>query len=204
MKRLGIVSIAATVGATVACGGGAGDEDQLQPALPACEPAQGILPHDFNVAGLAGQYTLRLYATSGDSAGRDVSGSLTLMEHADDMKELTVPSGAAMRTIATPLYGTAEIGLSAVNAVTQGSLGSTDPMMPGAVVLERHTDPGLELTVRLGSQLNRRSQTQFDGAYTAMTVNWGSGDRFGGSWSSGLMGSGVEGYFCADRVAASD
>jgi hypothetical protein len=197
VKRIRIVTALGVMGA-LACGGGGGDEGE-ETVLPACEPTQGVLPHAYDVVGMVGDYTLRLYAVSGDSAGRDATGELTLMQYADSLRELTTQSGPTTTTILTPLYGTADINLGAVNAVTQGSLDSSDPMSPGVVAIERHNDAGVELTLRLGSYLNARGQSLFDGAYTVLSAKWGTADRFGGSWVGGMLGSEAAGYFCADR-----
>ncbi len=203
MKPIRLVSTVGVLGVFIACGRGGGG-DAPEAALPACEPVDGILPHAFDVAGLEGNYALRLYATRGDSAGKDASGQLMLMAHADSLRERTAQSGLRSTTIVTPLYGTAAINLGAVGAVTQGDLASTDPMKPGVVVIERHVDLGVEITLRFGSILNARGQTSFDGAYAALSAAWGGSNRFGGSWGSGLMESSTAGYFCADRIGESE
>ncbi len=203
MKPIRLVS-AVGVLTLIACGRGGGGGDAPEVALPACEQVDGILPHAFDVAGLEGNYTLRLYATRGDSAGKDASGQLMLMAHADSLRELSTQSGLRSTAIVTPLYGTAAINLGAVGAVTEGDLASTDPMRPGVVVIERHVDLGVELTLRFGSISNTRGRTSFDGAYMALSAAWGGSDRFGGSWGSGLMESSTAGYFCADRIGESE
>lgn len=202
VKILTIVSMVGIGGGLMACGGG-GDEEVGQ-ALPACEAAEGILPHAFDVAGMAGDYTLRLYATHGDSAGRDVAGTLHLVLQADSLREYEMISGPVSTTMVTPLYGSADVKLSAVGAVTEGGLASTDPVKPGVAVIERHVDLGVELTLRFGSLSNMRGRTVFDGAYMALSAKWGGSDRFGGSWGSGVMASSTQGYFCADRVEESE
>jgi len=202
VKILTIVSMVGVSGGLVACGGGGGEEAGQE--LPTCEAVEGILPHAFDVAGMAGDYTLRLFATSGDSAGRDVAGMLNLMLQADSLREYEVMSGPVSTTMVTPLYGSANVNLGAVGAVTEGDLVSTDPVKPGVAVIERHVDLGVELTLRFGSISNMRGRTVFDGAYMALSAMWGGSDRFGGSWGSGVMESSTQGYFCADRVEESE
>ena len=101
MKPIRLVSAVGVLGVLIACGRGGGGGDAPEAALPACEPVDGILPHAFDVAGLEGNYTLRLHATRGDSAGKDASGQLMLMAHADSLRELT-QSGLRSTAIVTP------------------------------------------------------------------------------------------------------
>ncbi len=182
---------------TAACGGGRSSEGGQAATAQSCAPQDGILSHTFNVASLAGDYRLTLVATAGDSVGKSVEGQLRLMPHADSLKQLSVLGGPA--TVGTPLYGTAEIALARVNALDLGGLSSSDPMKPGAIMIERHIDAGLEVIMRLGSQANQRNLVNFDGGYTALTLRWAEGGAFGGSWASGMMGPQAGGHFCAVR-----
>ena len=186
-----------------ACGGrGDGGEERAEEAV-VCEAREaGVLAHDFDVSGLAGDYAVTLVATAGDSAGKSVEGHLRLLPHADSLLQLTVGGGggATGMTVGTPLYGAGEINLSAVNALQMGDLGSLNPMKPGAVTLVRHVDAGVELTIRLGSLANQRGIVRFDGGYSVLRVHWAEGNRFGGSWASGLLGAQAEGFFCAVKT----
>ena len=53
------------------------------------------------------------------------------------------------------------------------------------------------ITLRLGSDANRRDLVRYDGAYTVLTVNGIDANGFSGSWRSGLQLSRTSGYFCA-------
>ena len=184
-----------------ACGGrGGGGEEQVEEAV-VCEAREaGVLAPSFDVSGLAGDYAVTLVATAGDSAGKSVEGQLKLLPHADSLLQLTAGGGATGMAVGTPLYGAGEIDLGAVNALQMGDLASLDPMKPGAVTLVRHIDAGVELTIRLGSLANQRDIVRFDGGYSVLRVHWAEGNRFGGSWASGLLGPQAEGYFCAVKT----
>jgi hypothetical protein len=107
-------------------------------------------------------------------------------------------------TVVYAAFGTTDVDLPAVGAVKVGSTTSRDPTRPGVVVLERRTTteagPATQITLRLGSEANRREVTRFDGGYTALYVREISGDRFAGEWASGVGRTQTRGHFCATRV----
>jgi hypothetical protein len=100
-----------------------------------------------------------------------------------------------------PLYGSAELDLAAIDAVRVGSISSNDPAAPGVLVIERHEragqPPRAEITLRLGSEANRRDRQRVDGGYTALRVRELGPSGFSGTWASGLLRERSAGYFCA-------
>lgn len=171
--------------------------------MEVCEPVEGELAADVNVAGLAGAYRLTLVATQGDSAGTTVEGRLALVPHDSAARVLPGGGGQPDPTVSMPLYGSADVNVEAVHALRLGDLMSVDPMSPGVVVFEHHgtlgDEPVTGITLRLGSLANRRGVTLFDGGYTVLRANWVEEGGFGGSWASGTMSPQSEGYFCAVR-----
>jgi hypothetical protein len=101
------------------------------------------------------------------------------------------------------MYGAAELELAAVDAVQVGSISSTDPRAPGVLVIEQHAragqPPRADITVRLGSEANRRDRQRVDGGYTALRVQELSPSGFSGTWASGILRERSAGYFCAVR-----
>jgi hypothetical protein len=144
---------------------------------------------------LAGVYRLKLVATHGSKAGQSTEGTLQLRPYDSSLRSVTI--GGIRDTAASyVLYGSAGLDLDAVDAVRPGNLESTDPQQPGALVIERKG----RITIRLGSEANRRGVVRYDGGYTALRVADGGPDRFVGSWSSGLGSRRSSGYFCANRA----
>ena len=80
-----------------------------------------------------------------------------------------------------------------------GSLSSEDPASPGVLVIESETGTSPSILLRLGSDANRRTLVRFDGGYTVLTVVEITEESFSGTWSSGALGRGSEGFFCAQR-----
>jgi hypothetical protein len=173
-----------------------------------CAPVATDLPPASSVAGLAGEYRLRLVATSGAKKGAATEGTLRLDRQTDALRYRTRPGGARDSTVLHPLYGAAEVDLASIDAVLVGSTTSLDPMRPGVLVMERHAAPGQpprsEIIIRLGSDANRRDRQRFDGGYTALRVRQVGPGRLAGSWSSGVTAERAAGYFCATAVGGKD
>lgn len=146
------------------------------------------LPAASSAEGLAGEYQLRLVATSGARKGAATEGKLRLEPQTDARR---------------PLYGSTDVDLAAIDAVLVGNTTSHDPMQPGVLVLERHAAAGqpplAEITIRLGSDANRRDRQRFDGGYTALRVRQIGPGRLAGSWASGVTAERAGGYFCATK-----
>ncbi|HEX7336145.1 MAG TPA: hypothetical protein VF252_02965 [Gemmatimonadales bacterium] len=159
-----------------------------------CVPGTGGPKADAE--GLVGSYRLKLVATEGPRAGQATEGTLGLRPYEGSLRAVTIDG---MRDTAASYvhYGSADVDLEAVGAVRLGNLGSLDPTRPGAVVLERK---GV-ITLRLGSEANRRDVVRFDGGFTALRVAGASREGFTGSWTSGVgIQRSSAGYFCAVRM----
>lgn len=195
------VATSAIMTVAIGCGGGeTADQAAEQGAaqMAGCGPIEGTLAPLGDASGLSGQYTLRLVATSGEESGQRAEGTLRLRPHSRDMQQVMV-AGAPDPNSAMPLYGTVEIDLDLIDAQTLGSLMSHDPMQPGVLVLARRSDP-VSITLRFGSEANRRDVQRFDGGYTALRVQLIDGGNFFGTWASGVMSQESSGYFCAVRT----
>jgi len=179
-------------------------QPEAQPAVKSCRPSSGSLPRTASAAGLAGDYRLRLTATSGASAGQTAEAGLRLRPVGDSAAREIVVLGVRDTTSHAPLSGTTDLDPAAVGAARTGSLVAEDAAAPGVLVIERRpprADAGTEIVLRLGADANRRGVTRYDGGYLALNVRTVEPDRFAGSWASGSGVSTVEGYFCAERVA---
>lgn len=155
------------------------------------------------------------------SAARAVSGLLTLRRQeptsnspdtsdAPDDSDTPGPQDASnssgssysLADASTPLYGFTDVDLESVGAHRVGDPGSRDPSAPGVLVLEREEYGRRIITVRLGSDANRKDLVRYDGTYTALSVRNIDEEGFAGSWRSGggLGFSVTTGYFCAREV----
>lgn len=170
----------------------------------ACAPSTSSLPASGTATGLAGDYELRLVATSGAKTGAAAEGTLRLQPQRDSLLYLIRLGGVPDSTVTHPLYGSVDLNLAAVDAVSVGSTNSTDPIQPGVLVIERHPALGQSgvsgITIRLGSEANRRDRQRFDGGYTALRVQEASPERLLGTWASGVSREHAAGYFCAVRT----
>ena len=176
----------------------------------ACAPTTGTLDLNATLADRAGRYHLNLVADSSsaaaDSTGtspRTVSGLLVLHRLARD----AAPSGSADSTDpsadpSTPLYGFTDVDPELVGAHRVGDPGSMVPTAPGVLVLERAEYGRRVITLRLGSDANRKDLVRYDGTYTTLSVRRIDEGGFSGSWRSGggLGFSVTTGYFCAWTV----
>ncbi len=168
-----------------------------------CAPVATELAPASSAQGLAGEYRLRLVATSGAKKGVATEGTLRLDPQADALLYRTRPGGPRDSTVLHPLYGAADVDLASIDAVSVGNTTSLDPMQPGVLVMERHAARGqpplAEIMIRLGSDANRRDRQRFDGGYTALRVRQVGPGRLAGSWSSGVTAERAAGYFCATK-----
>lgn len=173
------------------------------PSPQQCAPVSSELPATSSAQELAGEYRLRLVATSGVKTGSAVEGPLKLMDQRPELRHRLLPGGATDSSVIHPAYGATEIELSEVDAVLMGSTTSMDPLQPGVLVVERHERPGqparAEIVIRLGSEANRRDRQRVDGGYMALRVRQLAPHGFSGTWGSGITGERSGGYFCAVR-----
>ena len=153
--------------------------------------------------GVSGEYRLRLVATSGAKAGSSVDGTLKLQPQVGALRYRLRMAGSLDSSVVHPLYGTAELNLKAVDAVQVGTMASSDPEAPGVLVIQRHEraskNPRAEITLRLGSEANRRDRQRIEGGYTALRVRQVTATEFAGTWASGIVRERSAGYFCAVR-----
>ncbi len=181
--------------ALAACGGGG----EAAPAVM-CSPQDGPLATDASFDARAGEYRVILVATSGDSAGREVSGSLWLEPNDSTARQFARPGGDPIPGVTVPLFGWTDVAVLGVAALELGDLSSREPARPGVLVLEQRSQPTEPpgITLRLGSIANNRGIAPFDGGYTALRVGWMDADGgFGGSWASGVRNEQAGGHFCA-------
>ena len=142
-------------------------------------------------------------ADSNRTSRRAVSGQLILRRLALDADspgsaDSTDPSIDPL----TPLYGFTDLDPESVGAHRVGDPGSRDPAAPGVLVLERAEYGRRVITLRLGSDANRKDLVRYDGTYTVLSVKSVDEKGFAGSWrSGGGLGFTVNtGYFCAWKV----
>jgi hypothetical protein len=185
IRHLGALAVLA------GCGGANPGQADPQTCAPVQAPAS-----DPAATDLVGQYTVRLIATSGAKEGASASGRLTLMEHDSAYRSLERADGSVDTTFSFPLYGTAEVDLAAVGATAPGDPGSTDPLSPGVLAIQR---PG-GVMLRLGSEANRRGVRRFDGGYTVLELQQVTDQGFAGTWRSGLGLEQAGGHFCAVKA----
>lgn len=186
-----ILSLAAAALLAGCSGANAGQADLQTQACAPVEASGG----EVAGASLAGEYALRLIATSGAKRGATADGRLELMAQDSAYRALQLPDGTTDTTYSFPLYGTAAVDFAAVGATTPGDPASTDPLGPGVLAIERPAG----LMLRVGSEANRRGVRRFDGGYTVLQVQQVTDQGFAGTWRSGLGTEESAGHFCAVR-----
>ena len=173
-----------------------------------CAPVSAELPEVASATRLAGEYHLRLVATSGAKKGAAAEGTLRLDSQTDSLRYRRRLGGTLDSTVLHPLYGATDVDLTLIDAVSVGSTSSLDPARPGVLVMERRARPGrppkTEIIIRLGSDANRTDRQRFDGGYTALRVRKVERGRLAGSWASGVATERAAGYFCATRMSGKD
>ena len=174
-----------------ACGGAKAEQADPRACAPIEAPDPGV-----EAVGLAGEFSVRLIATSGTKEGGSAGGRLALMEQDSAHRSLERSDGSVDTTFTYPLYGSAEVEFAAVGATVPGDPGSSDPLSPGVLVIER---PGGVL-LRVGSDANRRGMRRFDGSYTVLEVQQVTEAGFAGTWRSGVGLEQSAGYFCAAKA----
>jgi hypothetical protein len=189
------MSAAARYLGAIALLAGCGGANAGQAGPQACAPVEAPAS-DLAATSLAGQYTVRLIATSGAKAGASADGRLALMEQDSAYRSLERSDGSVDTTFSFPLYGTAEVDFAAVGATAPGNPGSTDPLSPGVLVIQR---PG-GVMLRVGSEANRRGVRRFDGGYTVLEVQQVTDQGFAGTWRSGVGLEQSGGHFCAVKA----
>lgn len=174
------------------CGGANAGQSDPQ----ACTPVAATGASTMDASRLAGEFVVRLVASSGAKRGATTEGRLQLMPHDSAYRRLELPDGSASSTYTLPLYGTTAVDFAAVGAVVPGDPKSADPASPGVLVIER---PG-QVMLRVGSEANRRGVRRFDGAFTVLRVQQITDQGFTGTWQSGVNLDQSGGHFCANRA----
>ncbi len=170
---------------------------------PPCAPFEGTPALDAAaIARLSGDFFLTLVATSGTRSGNTAHGTTTLFDNPDPLRRLAGIGGNPVPGVTVPFYGTADIDVTEVGALPMGSTTSDDPLQPGVLVVQDSSDDlttARSLILRLGTDVNRRGATPFDGGYTVLRVRHVSPDSILGSWASGTATEVAAGFFCAVR-----
>ena len=134
---------------------------------PPCAPFEGTPALDAAaIARLSGDFFLTLVATSGTRSGNTAHGTVTLFDNPDPLRRLAGIGGNPVPGVTVPFYGTADIDVTEVGALPLGSTTSDDPLQPGVLVVQDNSDDlttARSLVLRLGTDVNRRGATPFDG-----------------------------------------
>ena len=174
------------------CGGANAGQSDPQ----ACAPVAATETSTLDAGRLAGEFLVRLVASSGTKRGATTEGRLELMPQDSAHRRLELPDGSTSSTYTFPLYGTVAVDFAAVGAAAPGDPASADPASPGVLVIERPD----QLMLRVGSEANRRDVRRFDGAFTVLRVQQITDAGFAGTWESGLDLERSGGHFCAERA----
>jgi len=174
-------------------------EQQVATEQKPCEAPPDSFAAVASLGKADGHYRLRMAATAGKQKGATVDGRLRLARN--DRSHLFRSRMGGVRDTVTryPFYGSAEIDLTAVDAVKPGELASFNPDLPGVLVIESPKS----VMLRLGTESNRPGVVRFDGGYTVLRVRRMGADGFDGTWNSGASMPVAGGYFCAVRMVDS-
>jgi hypothetical protein len=158
-------------------------------AASGAPPSAGV-----SAASLAGDYRLRLVATSGPRRDSSADGTLSL----------AAPAAPADTSRRRPvLFGAGDLRLEEVGAAA-ADVASRDPMRPGVVVFDlgarAQEDSAPRIMLRLGAGANRQDVVQLEGASTVLRVREMRDDGFTGEWTANAPLPVAEGYFCAWRA----
>ncbi len=171
----------------------------------ACAPVdEQQLAAGVRAEALEGAFRLTLVATNGPKRGESATGRLVLVLNDSAMRRMEEPGGTYRLDAHMPLIGTTDLAVEDVGAVRLGDLESSDSTRPGVALLERRVvEPNdttrTEITLRLGSEANRRDVVRFDGGFMALSVHSVTEHAFHGTWASGVREPAARGYFCATR-----
>lgn len=149
-------------------------------------------------SGLSGSYALTVESNDGLVA----RGNLTLQPvPAADSGAPSVPGTEEAASGRALSWGWTDLDAAAAGAFAPGNLDSRDADRPGVLLLVSPTTGGESaVLLRLGSQVNDRSRTDFDGGHFALRVLWTRPDSsFGGTWTSRGGGRRASGTFCANQ-----
>jgi hypothetical protein len=185
------------LGAIVGCKPQA--EQQVSAENKPCVAPSDSLAAVTTLGKAQGHYRLTMMATAGKQKGAKVNGRLRLAPN--DARHLYRSRLAGGRDTVTryPFYGSADIDLTAVDAVKPGELTSFNPDLPGVLAIQSPKS----VMLRLGTESNRPGVVRFDGGYTVLRVRRVQSNGFDGTWNSGASMPLAGGYFCAVKMADS-
>jgi hypothetical protein len=177
----------------------------VSPVQRKCNQTSDTLAAGSTANDLGAEYELIIIGTSGAGAGRTVRGTLRLFAPPDSLRPYRRSDNTPHPYLTIPLIGTAVIDLARVGGLEDGELRSRDPSAPGVAVEEwNRTYQGktlTQITLRLGSDANRRNVIRTDGPSNELFVDRIDSSGFSGRWYAtlGLSDYEAKGYFCAIR-----
>lgn len=187
--------------AAVSIGCAANQQVSGSACTPPPEGAQ--LDSDLDAEDLAGEYRIVMVGTTADYADRQIEGTLALHPQDSALQSLSYAGGVPITGARMPLYGALEAEVEEVGGMRLGDATVLDPSQPGVAVLEQVSPSGTgsvtSVTLRIGSDANRRDMVRFDGGFMALYVREITPEGFRGGWAAGVRGPAYEGYFCALR-----
>lgn len=157
-----------------------------------------------SVDDLAGRYRLIFVGTSGEAVGKRVEGELVLAARPAALRPVLGLDLVPLADVAEPVFGATTADLEAVGAYVSGSLRSEDPEAPGVVLRVDQGGNEVGLTLRLGSERNRRGHFILDGAFVLAPIVELHRAGFFGRWDASLGPTTYRagGFFCALRTGA--
>lgn len=164
--------------------------------LPECVKVTEDPGVEVSLDGWAGAYVLTMVEEVEGEAGRWARGELLLHEQIAALRQFAGAAGAVIPGVSAPLFGTTDVSVAAVGALSVGDLSSDDPDAPGVLVIESDAGGGKSTMLRFGSDANRRDMTRFDGGFTVLNVHQVGDGTFSGTWSSGSRRLEANGFFC--------
>jgi hypothetical protein len=151
---------------------------------------------EVSLDGWAGEYVLTMVEEVEGEAWRSARGELVLHEQIAALRQFAGAAGGVIPGVGAPLFGTTDVSVAAVGALSVGDLSSDDPDAPGVLVIESDAGGGKSTMLRFGSDANRRDMTRFDGGFTVLNVHQVGDGTFSGTWSSGSRRPEANGFFC--------
>lgn len=173
---------------------------RAQTCQPTHDPRPITQPFDFS--RIAGEYLVTFVATTGERAGRSVSGRLTLFPRDSVRWRPRTINGTPNPYLTEPLGGSASIELGQLGAVYPGRIDGTDPDAPGVILrVMQMRDNSWETTLMFGNTNNRQNAAVLDGPYFGASITEVTRSGFRGTWDSslGITTYRAAGFFCALR-----
>jgi hypothetical protein len=167
-----------------------------------CPPAEAGLNPLPRIPDLSGEYRLVMVGRSGQARGRRTEGALRLRRRGPG-QVIPGPLGSVINLSRDrPFYGSADLNLSEVGALADGSVATEDSIAPGAEVrLDTYARARRTLALSLGSDANRPGVITLDGSGTEMIIREVDRRGFYGTWRAYFSYTDYRaaGFFCALR-----